>query len=370
MPRGERSWNPYRWVRVADQPIQHAKPGFHHQFSGLSGRIQCELEALTPLLIGDGQGQGNFIRSRKDNKPFIPGTSLKGAIRALAELVGNAAVPSDRDQSDSGHAASQASRGDGQNWQLDIVARMFGYLGGRKAFAGLVRFSDAHLLADKAPIAGSFKVAGGQPHPAHRPFYPDNERRKLYHHQIGATGLTPPHGGIREDQKRTVHPLTPGTTFGFRVDFSNLRDEELSLLCYCLVLEKEVEVSLSVGALGPKAHEPITITGPMRHKVGGCKPQGGGSCHIRLTRLVLCTDPAARYRGQSSETEFTDAALANEIDRRTHAIRSRTDVTIRELRAMMLYPLSDPRNPVNYPTYQWFQAEKERASGTPLKPTL
>ena len=51
MPQGEPFWNPYRWVTMPDQPIKHETPGYHHRLHGLSGRIWCELEVLTPLFI-------------------------------------------------------------------------------------------------------------------------------------------------------------------------------------------------------------------------------------------------------------------------------------------------------------------------------
>ena len=371
MPQNEKFWNPYRWVQVSDQPIQQATPNYHHQLSGLSGRIWCELEALTPLIIGD--GQGNFVRRKTDNKPYIPGTSLKGAIRSLAELVGNAAVPFARSDVDALHSADQAAQGQGTNWRLDVVARMFGYLEGRNAFAGIVRFGDALVESGTLQSGAStiFKVAGGQPDPDHRPFYPDRKRRKFYHHQPEAAGLTPPHGGIREDQKRPVKPLPPGTTFTFTVDFLNLRDDELNLLLYCLVLEDEVSVTLSRQALDPDALAPVTITGPMRHKLGGCKPQGAGSSHIRVTKFTLRSDPTARYRGPSADSAIEGSALHEELLRRTQVFRIRTDPTMQELRAMLIYAADDPRGKnVNYPTYAWFQAEKSVAAKTPLKPTV
>jgi hypothetical protein len=370
MPQGEKFWNPYRWVRVSDQPVERAAPNYHHQFSGLSGRVWCELEALTPLLIGD--GQGNFVRRKTDNKPYIPATSLKGAIRSLVELIGNSAVPFDKCNVDNPHKAGEAAAGSGPNWRLDIVARTFGYLDGSNAFSGLVHFSDAlrvdETLSQEAVTL--FRVAGGQPDPNHRPFYPDNRRRKLYHHQPDATELTPPHAGIREDQKRSVRPLPPETTFRFNVDFFNLRNDEVNLLLYSLVLEAEVTVTLSRASLGPDARADVTFTGPLRHKLGGCKPQGAGSSHIRVTKLLLRGDPAARYRGQSAETEFAEEDLTAELRKRTSTFCGRFDDTMQQLRAMLIYSADDPRKTMNYPDYQWFQTQKNTGAGTPLKPTL
>jgi hypothetical protein len=38
------------------------------------------------------------------------------------------------------------------------------------------------------------------------------------------------------------------------------------------------------------------------------------------------------------------------------------------LRAMLIYCENDPRKPIEYPSYNWFQQDKGR--GKPLKPTL
>ncbi len=140
MPRGESYWNPYRWVEVSDEPVQHAEPLYHHRFDGLSGRIACCLEALTPLIIGD--GHGNFVRNH-NGRPYIPATSLKGVIRSLAELVGNAAIPFPNVHVDSAHELSKARVELNGRVEYDIVARTFGYLDNRNVFAGLIQFSDA-----------------------------------------------------------------------------------------------------------------------------------------------------------------------------------------------------------------------------------
>lgn len=367
MPTGENYWNPYRWVRVSDQPVERAAPSYHHEFSHLSGRIWCELEALTPLLIGN--GQGNFVRRTTDKRPYIPAPSLKGAIRSLAELVGNAAVPFEKCKVDDPHKAGQAATGANLNRRLDIVARTFGHLDGSDVFSGLIRFSDALAVDGTYPpgALAAFQVAGGQPDPNHTPFYPDNQRRKFYHHQPNAIALTPPHAGIHQEQQRTVRPLPPGVVFGFTVDFLNLRDVELELLLYCLVLEEQVDVTLSRAALGSNATADVSFRGPLRHKLGGCKPQGAGSCHIRVTKLALQNDLAQRYRGQATAVELVDAGLTAELRKRTSTICGCTDATMQELRAMLIYSVHDPRRPMNYPTYQWF---KGSGSNIPLKPTL
>ena len=365
MPERNDFWNPYRWVRVSDRAVEHDAPGYHHRLSGLSGRLWCELEALTPVFIGAGDGTGGFVRHAHNRQPYIPATSLKGVIRSLAEIVGNAAVPFPKDKVrvDERHQLAKAWT---QNGLLDIAARMFGYLDGDNLFAGLVCFSDAEL-AGVHPQPNRWKqyeVAVGQPKPAHRAFYPGTDRRKFYHHHPGAEGLVHPHAGITQTAK--VRPAPPGTRFRFTVDFANLRDTELDLLLYCLVLEEQATVTLTPATLGRGAdREGVMLQGPLRHKLGGAKPHGAGSVRLRVGKLEARADPAARYRGRDAVEVWDGARVDEELRRRTAPFRERTDQTMQELRAMLIYTAKDPRQPIQYPTYGWFQT----GSQTPLKPT-
>jgi hypothetical protein len=360
MPQQEKFWNPYRWVPAYSGSVPRQRPLYRDRFQGIAGRLTCTLTALTPFLINDSQGR--FIRSQHLRQPFIPATSLKGNIRSLAELIGNAAVPFPRVTIDSAHELGEAATGDGANRQLDIVARTFGYLHGNKVFAGLIRFSDG-TLQGREPAPLNCTVAVGQPKPSHTAFYPGNRHRKFYHHDYGAESLTPPHPGIT--QVSNVRPLPPGVVFKFRVDFENLREDELALLLYCLALEESVTVTLSAQAAGGKA---VTLTGPLRHKLGHCKPHGGGSVHIKVERMELRGDPKDRYRSvEPTPSIFEGDAVASEITRRTKSIRERNDPTMQHLRAMLIYSPDDPRaGKLNYPTYAWFGAH----SATRLKPTL
>lgn len=368
MPQGETFWNPYRWVPVSSDPINYAPPAYRHCWQYNAGWLECTLTALTPLLIGDGQNQGQFIKSQRTGKPYIPGTSLKGMLRSLAELVGNACIPFPKGNADQAHSLSCASPSKGANWQLDVTARIFGYLSGRQVFAGLVRISDAHPVDTNLQRMKATNVVVGQPKPqSHRVFYPEGKNaRKFYHHHVGAPRLVA--APERTTQTRPALPLPPGTRFRFRVDFENLRDEELALLLYCLVLEDEVTVTLSPAALGPNYHEPKTFSGPMRHKLGACKPQGGGSVHIQVAMMQLYPDPRSRYRGLSGlQQQWTGEALQQEIQQRTAPFRQRSDTTMQHLRAMLVYSPDDPRRDFRYPSRQWFADDTQ---GTPLKPTL
>lgn len=360
MPQGETFWNPYRWVTVSDQPIKYDVPRYHHTSSGLSGRLWCELEALTPLIIGDGRGQ--FVRHQHNQRPYIPAPSLKGAIRSLAEVVGNAAVPFPNVSVDAQHELARARKSS----HLDTVARTFGYLNKGNVLAGLIHFSDAEISTEVSPPHKwrEYRVVVGQPKRGHRAFYFVNNRRKFYHHHPGSQELIGPSAGIT--QTVNIKPAPPGTCFSFTVDFVNLREAELNLLLYCLVLESEVAIELSPKALGPDAQGSVTLHGPLRHKVGGAKPHGAGSVHISIAKMELRTDAMARYRGNDNVEIWEANALTCELDNRTAFFRGRTDKTMRELRAMLIYSTEDPRKPIHYPRFGWFKDNSQ----TPLKPTI
>ncbi len=372
MPQGENFWNPYRWVTVSSRPVPHAEPKYQHTFDGISGRLWCELKALTPLLIGDGGGNDvQFVRHKPpgNQNPYIPSTSLKGAIRSLAEVVGNATVPFSIPV-DPPHALANARKEVGGVSQFDAVARTFGYLrqGDSNVLAGLIHFSDAEITTEVAPpnTWQWFTIDVGQPKPSHAAFYPGNNRRKFYHHHPDAQGLSAP----QADQTRNVRPAPPRTCFNFTVDFTNLHNDELNLLLYCLALEEQASVTLSPDALGPDAQQAITLCGPLRHKIGGAKPHGAGSVRICITKMELW-DARARYQGGSSPETFQCRALLSELNSRTAPFRGRTDPTMRELRAMLIYTTQDPRQPIHYPNYSWFQSEKNTLGArTFLKPTI
>ena len=382
MPQGENFWNPYRWVTVSNKPIAHDTPNYHHTLSGISGRIWCELEALTPLIIGDGNApniDGNapnikrFVRHSHDGPPYIPSASLKGVIRSLAEVVGNGTVPFANTVDDE-HAPENARQNTRGASQLDIISRIFGYLhqDDGSVYTGLIHFSDAEISTpDISPNNWrDYRVVVGQPDTSHRAFYPARNQlnqRKFYHHHPGAVKLIEAPANIR--QVNNVWPAPPGTRFKFTVDFTNLRDNELDLLLYCLELEKDVTVILSPAALGKDQNEPsFTFEGPLRHKMGGAKPHGAGSVRMCITKMELRTDAADRYRGGSAPAALKESALATKLHSRTASFRRRTDRTMRELRAMLIYSTDDPRTPIRYPTYGWFNTAGN--SRTQLKPTI
>jgi CRISPR-associated protein (TIGR03986 family) len=95
--------NPYNFVRFMPD-VCRGQPRTHEKFAGLSGRITVELTVITPLCIPDPEATASFeIEQGKHEdkqrlkkpfcnvggKPYIPGSSLKGMLRNVAEAASN-----------------------------------------------------------------------------------------------------------------------------------------------------------------------------------------------------------------------------------------------------------------------------------------
>lgn len=88
---------PYNFIRPGI-PSKRAPAPSHATFSGLSGTIRCELTTLTPIFTPDPEtntsgaaGDGHRVLTffKHGNQYMIPGTSLKGMVRSVAETLSN-----------------------------------------------------------------------------------------------------------------------------------------------------------------------------------------------------------------------------------------------------------------------------------------
>lgn len=344
--------NPYDFVRVPDIRCNRERPILHHRFdnSAYHGRITCNIETLTPLFIPDtsqthermdGHKESTFLGTRGMGMttrgiPHIPGSSIKGVIRSVAEAVGNgcfthtdnprkATLPPRVNRSF--EACSNAN-------SLCIACRIFGMLAKRSVHKGNVSISDAI-------IEGNFEMMGRRtlkplmtPKPRHTAFYNPGGRKFYFHHP----SLTQPEGEnltswTQERQNQynsTVNPVAPGASFTFEIDFYNLKKDELQLLLYSLVLEPD-----------------------MRHKIGLAKPLGLGSVHVTIKRLSLM-NPLLRYSANEGEEEiYEETKLDRYInDMISNYVNSKTDNLV-DLKRIWKWDPGD-KTIYRYPTQDWF----------------
>lgn len=363
MPRNETFWNPYRLI-PAREKVERSAPQTDERFKGKSGMINCTLENLTPLFIGAQSSGSLHPPLLRNGRRVIPGTSLKGMLRSLAEIVGGGCfVVSDRSSPvpESMKTCSKISH-------LCIACRMFGAMeSGRNAqvHKGKVSVSDAIIQEDEIQTK-TLLVLLANNGVRHEPFYRsarsgnmDGKSRKVYFHQPRRLdNLRPIESSIR-DRAWNIDALLPGHHFHFNVHFSNLSELEFSLLIYILHLEQNVHTVIE--------EEKLELKGPMRHKIGNAKPLGMGSCHIQLNKLKLQERPSERFRSMNSRGEkmLEGEALSQEITNQTLIFADDNSPTMQSLRKMMVWDENDPRE-FHYPSYHWFKTPAN--AGKALKP--
>lgn len=370
MPQGEEFWNPYRLI-PAREKVERSAPWTDERFRGQSGIIACTIENLTPLFIGaQASGAHHPPILRENRHRVIPGSSLKGMLRSLTEIVGGGCFVVSNDRHKAKVPVSpvpEQMKACSKVNQLCIACRMFGAMErGSKArvHKGKVSIGDAVIREDNVRVK-LLQVLLANNGVRHEPFYRspitgklDGQSRKIYFHQPRRSESTPaiPHN-IR-DRAWNIEALLPGHHFTFDIQFNNLSDQELSLLLYILALEDQVEVCFG--------DDNIRLSGPMRHKIGNAKPLGLGSCHIQMNRLTFFAPPAERFTSMKGITDrvLENNALKNEIQQRIHKYISDQSPTMQALRKMMVWDEKDPRD-FRYPDYHWFKDPLK--SGTPLK---
>lgn len=350
MPQDEIFWNPYRLIPVRGS-IERKSPSTDEKFTGQSGFIHCTLENLTPLFIGGNRYNKQLFLTRND-RCLIPGTSLKGMLRSLAEIVGGGCNITDTkgEYSPENMACKHADR-------LCIACRMFGMMergSGAKVHKGNISVGDA-LVREEKPETQTFEILLSSCGTRHEPFYRtlatgrlDGKSRKLYFHQPRRTDSVPSVPQNLKSRAWTINALVPGHRFDFKIHFSNLGKEELELLAYVLDLEEVVHVEIDEGK--------FKLNGPLRHKIGNAKPLGLGSCYLEVKKIVYHAKALERFTklDNKADTVYEGNALKSELAELKKKWVNDNSETMQQLRKMLVWDKNDPRE-FRYPDWHWFQ---------------
>ncbi len=338
--------NPYDFVRIDWNKAVERKPANrHHQFTGRSGRIAGTLTTLTPLFIpGSGAHLPKTFITNRQGQAIIPGTTLKGLVRSLVETIGPGCwwLFGGPHQNKLPRAFKQCS--DVNN--LCIACRMFGLINNSTLLEGQVNFDDA-ICKEPVNHPAIYTIILSSPKARHSAFYLDQQGnlagRKFYFHYSeepeDVTEWLPsgsqPYNEQNRAQNQYIKPIGPNSVFKFSMQFNNLREEELQLLLYALMLEPEI-----------------------RHKVGYAKPAGLGSVEIKLTQLELI-DYEKRYTIPSmGRVTYANTELEQFVSTQTVAFTSNTNsMTLEDLRRIWQWP---GRDDLSYPSRQWFQQNSQK----------
>lgn len=348
--------NPYGFVRLSGGgPVREAVR-FHDRFEGVSGRISCKLTTRTALFVPKYR-EGSADRARmhetlemcRDHtgRPMVPGTSLKGAIRAVVEAASNSCFTLPNRLAYERQTVSYRLPREFQSCEdvgaLCAACRLFGMLNRGKVFSGNVSVQDA--VAQSGYQTRQFTLAVlSTPKPRHRYFYstkpedpiPQIRGRKFYYHRPQGPRMR----AQKDGQNKTVEAVLPGAFFTFEVEYNNLAEAGLSLLLFGLVLWDDT-----------------------CHKVGMGKPIGMGSAKIEVTALTAL-DRQLRYRqwGGGWREPLTDKALTDFLSARVDGYRNGMTDNLQDLHRILRWDENAP-DVINYPDQQWFKSNPK----TPLE---
>jgi CRISPR/Cas system CSM-associated protein Csm3 (group 7 of RAMP superfamily) len=312
----ERAPKPYDFVPFA-QRVQRAAVIGHERLDlegHYTGRLTFFLRTLTPVFVGTGSyalgEEAGFPREevvrpfyRVDGVPTIPGSSLKGVARSVAEAVSPSCVTVSRvnlSKLPQGTQLVQGRHGGCAPTNACPACSIFG----RMSRLSKAQFGDAPLVGAGEGQTRLFRLAPLFSPKAFRkpPVYLDErgkfKGRKFYYHSRPA----------QDERQPPVEVIPPGHEFQGQVDFENLTAAELGLLFF---------------ALG--------VDGTLTLKLGGGKPLGLGS--LRTVKPELALLGTEHYtQAEPQETVYSgeglgkfigqaiDAALADEILLREQAL--------------------------------------------------
>ena len=219
---------PYDFV-----PFLKCEP--YEQEGSLEGIIPITIEVLTPVHISS--GRYNIKDDRAIYKEFvrvndtivIPGTSLKGCIRNIAESISYSCL-SERNK-DMKKMPDNKSH---PNNKKCIICDMFGTLGIKSKLV----FRDVQLNNGRTDIIGLPKSFSPRPETS---YYIKDEKYKgykFYKHGIN---------GIQLKGSVYYEFVGAGSQFKGEIVFRRLTDEQLKLLCFALGLSGDINPKIGYG---------------------------------------------------------------------------------------------------------------------------
>src|SRR5579885_192983 len=222
---------PFVYVPVSKKEPDKKKFISHEVQKGLTGKIYFDLEVVSDyLFVGSGgydfRGDKvfySFFRSK--GNLAIPGTSLKGSIRAIAEVISNSCV------------SQWAGKSDKKPDEWPSIPNSHRRCENIK--------SDIVKIGDLFPPTVVEKDERGK------------GKRKFY----GNWQFNPLNNLNPEKNHRFVEAVSNGAHFKFTLSFSNLLEEELSLILHAMGVDQDYMI-----------------------KIGGAKPRCFGT--VRFNPLV------------------------------------------------------------------------------------
>lgn len=244
---------PYKFI-----PFLETKVHFKEN-ANLKGKIQLKIKVLNELHISKGiynmNSKGDLYTEffKNDNKYVIPGTSVKGMIRNVAEMVSNSCISFSMKESKELPKYKKMSCQD----KYCIVCDIFGAMGK----SSKIKVSDFTYIENtgKSIVIGMPQLRT----PKIVESYKDKgilKGYKIYNHGIES---------ILKKGSNNSECFTKGSEFQGTILYDGLDEEELNLLCYSL-----------------------GINNNFNHKLGYGKPAYYGSIEVRCNdeKYIKCAN--------------------------------------------------------------------------------
>ena len=299
---------------------------------GLSGTIDIELKAVTPMFVRNGhtkeQGEEETeeyckFSTSPDGRLFIPATTIKGTIRNAVEILsfGKMSHMNNKRYAMRKKTNTYLNRylydDHKQDKKKDLAECIFGTTDGT-SLKGRVMFS--HAFCKEGHLEPEQKVYMASPKPTYYPIYlkqqgecgfmevndkivsyktlldSDAELKGWKKYPIRNEATSNLDATIPDGQNKNSNPFRPvasGSIFSGSVVFHNLKKFELAALVYGLELKNEA-----------------------LHSIGFAKPYGYGATKITVNKITGCdlsVDELRQYYEDCMEKEIPNYKTRNEI---------------------------------------------------------
>jgi CRISPR/Cas system CSM-associated protein Csm3 (group 7 of RAMP superfamily) len=263
---------PFALIPISTQAPDRKPVVTHEKFTGLTGRLELSFTVASEyLFVGSGayefdpNARGDrpdvwYTFYRRNGKLCVPGTSIKGAIRAIVEAISNSCVSQIRRSKEEVQSKQhQPCRFDDEKSLLCPACRLFGATG-KTGYRGRVHFSDFLPESDVRPEI----IKIGELWEPRR--YDSTQRRFYERKRFQPVGNSRPQSGFR-----FVEAVPRGTKFRGTLTIENVSEAELGLVFYAFGWEM-------------KNNQLTVVFVP---KLGGAKPRCLGSASVSLARIRL-----------------------------------------------------------------------------------
>ncbi|GFR35910.1 RAMP superfamily CRISPR-associated protein [Thermobrachium celere] len=217
---------PYKFIKIL--PYAPFNYGNKEKFSG---KIKLKITVKTPLHISSGritEKNGKLYKDfiKYNGIPIIPGTSLKGCVRAIAEAVSNSCANVDDKN------RLEVCKIDDKN--DCIICQTFGYASDEKARKSRVIFSDFKMKNLKLEYINFPRFFTPREN-----CYLKNNKYKGYKFYYNCDEQEKGFVGVE------VAPR--GSEFEGEIIYNDLTQEQLNLLCFSLGLSGDIYLKLGYG---------------------------------------------------------------------------------------------------------------------------